>query len=119
MTRDLGTRKQSSRIQRTPLLVLCVLALAAVLVAALSGTLGFSGCLASMGNGWTVPLLAGLVILVAVLILSRQMPRYRDDDRTVRHTDVGGLNAPVCGRCGSAVMVSWRLCPRCGERLDD
>lgn len=62
-------------------------------------------------QGWALPALGGLVIVVSAWILLGETPKQRD----------GGGPAMVettCRGCGCTVADEWRLCPYCGVRLD-
>ncbi|MBI5232204.1 MAG: hypothetical protein HY876_08585 [Coriobacteriales bacterium] len=70
---------------------------------------GFSGTTAATPLGWTIPLIAGVLVGgLAWLLLS---------DRPAR----GGRENPptsiACASCGKACLDSWRLCPFCGTLL--
>ncbi len=66
---------------------------------------GLVGCTAATAAGWTIPLLAGLLVAgVAWLLLAE------DDSDPQR----GSPLAVRCSDCGHPVADEWRLCPYCG-----
>jgi hypothetical protein len=69
----------------------------------------FAQCSGLMGWGWSVPLLASVVIGGVVWFLSTQSPRPRGVSQAVE--------AGECPECAAAVLPAWRLCPACGTRL--
>ena len=77
-----------------------------------NGSLGFSRCSGAVGCGLIVPILAGLVIGLALWFLSGMPPKHGGDA-------IGGKSKVSCSSCGDVVMTDWRLCPTCGNRLDD
>lgn len=102
---------------RTVLAVLIGVALIGLLAGSLTlanGALGFSSCSGAVGYGWITPVLAGVIIGIVLWLLSGVTPKskYNDDP-------IGEEREVFCASCGDAVMSDWRLCPSCGNRLDD
>lgn len=85
-------------------------AIAGLLVAANDGA-GLSSCGVTSAFGWTLPLIAGIAIGVLAWVLhrgGRSSTRSEPQRATAR-----------CDSCGSALMESWRLCPYCGELIEN
>jgi len=73
---------------------------------------GFASCTAMTGFGWTVPLMAGLIIGgVSLLLLDGT-----GDDSHAAFTD--GSLTTTCSSCGSPIRADWRMCPHCGSMLE-
>ncbi len=65
----------------------------------------------SLGHGWGVPLLAGVVVGILSWLLLNESP-VDDESRALSgHT--------LCSACGSPILEDWRLCPYCGTFLGD
>ena len=101
------TRKQLMRIASAALGGLAVgLAFMAALLVLNSGG-GLVGCTAATAAGWTIPLLAGLVVGgVAWILLA--------EDKGGGSTPNGSTLSARCAGCGRPVADEWRLCPYCG-----
>jgi hypothetical protein len=100
------------RTRNTALTVLGVAALAAGLFGVLwvvNQGEGFAQCSGLLGYGWSVPLLASLVIGGVVWFLAVQSPRPRGTSQQ--------LDAGACPTCDGVVLPAWRLCPACGTKL--
>lgn len=89
-----------------------------MVVAALMAVLTFSnsdqgsaGSTAAVPFGWTIPLLAAVVLGAVAWTLSVQ-PRQQESGEEPH------LRARPCSACGKTVMGEWRLCPYCGRMLD-
>ncbi|MRR11668.1 zinc ribbon domain-containing protein [bacterium] len=80
-------------------------------LAVANGGLGFVTCTGTARSGWIVPLVGGLVIAMASLLLL-DPGRHADDDDAVE------LRASACASCGSPIIDEWRLCPHCGQLLE-
>lgn len=88
-----------------------------------SGTAVLVGLLVLVGGGgdggpmedlaawsWTFPLAALFVILGVTWLLLSQTPADPSSDEWLY---------AVCPACGRSVMRDWRLCPYCGEMLEE
>lgn len=105
-------------MSRSPYIRLAVAALLGALAAAavigvlvlVNADAGFSGCTATTGLGWLVPIIAGLVIAwVAFALMS---------DRPIGSTEESAPAVQTrCADCGGIIRGDWRLCPHCGTRL--
>ena len=85
-------------------------AVAGLLVAANAGV-GLYRCDVTSAFGWTLPLIAGVTIGVLAWMLhhgGRASAQSEPQHATAR-----------CDSCGSALMESWRLCPYCGELIEN
>jgi len=85
-------------------------AIVGLLVAA-NGGAGLSHCTVTGAFGWTLPLIAGIAIGALAWVLhrgGRASTRSEPQRATAR-----------CDSCGSALMESWRLCPYCGELIEN
>jgi predicted RNA-binding Zn-ribbon protein involved in translation (DUF1610 family) len=72
---------------------------------------GYLGDSSAASFGWIIPVVAGTVIgVVAFLLL--------DSDRSATEADVG-LKSTTCSACGAEIIEDWRMCPDCGEVLDE
>jgi len=103
-------------VARKPVLRLAAAAVGGLVVAAvlLAGILvlnasdGFAGSTAATPLGWTIPLIAGVLVGgLAWLLLSDRRPRSHGE----RPTSVS------CTSCGKPCLTTWRLCPYCGTLL--
>lgn len=71
---------------------------------------GFARCTATTGAGWLVPLVAVAAIAGAArVLLSGPRPS---------HPANAHQRIVACPRCAGEVRGDWRLCPHCGERLE-
>ena len=73
---------------------------------------GFTRCSASGAFGWTLPILAGLAIGVLVWLLHLGSRHHHEPS-------VSSHATARCDSCGSAMMESWRLCPYCGDLIEE
>ncbi|MBE0475970.1 MAG: hypothetical protein IBX62_02600 [Coriobacteriia bacterium] len=89
--------------------ILAVLAATAALLLRVDWSAGFAGCTWTAAFGWTVPLIAGLVIAAVAWLLLRTRPARSDEGI--------GFVAYECPACGERVIKGWRLCPYCGNML--
>jgi len=93
-----------------------VIAAGIVLVGVALATLAVLGT-GPLGNsstgvlGWIIPIVAGSVIGLAAFLLL-------DSDQADSGLRVE-LKAATCSSCGAEVMEEWRMCPDCGEMLDE
>jgi len=71
---------------------------------------GFARCTATTGAGWLVPLIAVAAIAGAARILLTG-PR-------ASHPAEAYQRVVACPTCAGEVRGDWRLCPHCGERLE-
>ncbi len=101
------TRKQAVMIAAaiTGGLAVGLAFLAGVLMLTSGG--GLIGCTAATAAGWTIPLVAGLVIGgVAWILLGSDASSGRNGPSVTNR----------CSDCGRPVAREWRLCPHCGTR---
>ncbi len=90
-----------------------VVAVAAVLfglLLAINADCGFAGCTGTSAFGWTLPIVAGILIGGVAWFLLFSAPNYADLGRHRPHSI-------PCPSCRKAVMAGWRLCPYCGRVL--
>ena len=81
------------------------------LLVLLNADCGFVGCTGTTPWGWIVPLVAGVVLgLVVVLLL--------DGEDLTDESKSRELKSSSCASCGSAIIDEWRMCPDCGELLE-
>ena len=101
-----------SRAVRWALAVLGALAFAGILLALLvliNSGWGFIGCTGLTPFGWIIPLVAGIVLgLVVMLLMEHEEQNDQDGQSPAR------LRATTCASCNGPVIDEWRLCPHCG-----
>ena len=101
---------RSSAVMRFVLVVVGSLAAAGVLLALLlliNSDCGFVGCSGLMPYGWIIPLVAGVVLGLVVMLLMNQDDAASEDSSEMRST--------ACSACGEMIIDDWRLCPHCGQ----
>lgn len=79
-------------------------------VVLLSGTRGAVGGSAPIAWTWTIPIASLLVIVSVTWLLLSQKPR---------ESGTGPRVYDSCPSCERSVMRDWRLCPYCGEVLEN
>lgn len=98
-----------SRAVRWTLGVIGALAFAGILLALLvliNSDWGFIGCTSFTPFGWIIPLVAGIVLGLVVMLLMENEEHDDEDPHSLRSTS--------CMSCGRPVIAEWRLCPHCG-----
>lgn len=73
---------------------------------------GFAGSTAATPMGWTIPLIAGVMVGgLAWLLLAdshAQEPSRGEPPHSV-----------ACATCGKSCLETWRLCPHCGTLIGE
>jgi len=106
---------QQKAAQRWALVLVGGLTFAALLfgvLVRLNAEYGFVACTATTPFGWIVPVVAGAVLGLVVLILLDDRRRDSGDDEAGRE-----LRSTACPSCGNEIIDEWRLCPDCGQLL--
>lgn len=85
-------------------------AVAALLVVVNAGD-GFTLCSATGAFGWTLPIVGGAAVGGLAWTLHHG-GHLRARSKPMRAT-------ARCNSCGSAMMESWRLCPYCGDLIEN
>ncbi|PKQ29120.1 MAG: hypothetical protein CVT60_07015 [Actinobacteria bacterium HGW-Actinobacteria-10] len=90
----------------------CAAVLMLGVLAYVNGGLQFADCTGTARAGWIVPLIGGLVIGLASLVLLKP-----GDDVNIPGSG-HQVHTSTCVSCGSPILQEWRLCPHCGQLME-
>lgn len=92
------------------IIAVCVAVAALILV--VNADAGLEGSTGTARYGWLAPLVAASVIGVVAWLLLGESSDHDDQPPSPSQTS-------VCPECGRSVLKQWRMCPYCGEMLED
>jgi hypothetical protein len=89
---------------------LFVAAVLLALILVLNADGSFAGSTAASPLGWTVPLIAGVLVAgLSWLLLAERPKRVSEAEDLPANTE--------CETCGKPCLSTWRLCPYCGTLI--
>lgn len=92
------------------IIIVCVAV--ATLLLVVNAEAGFQGSTGTARFGWLAPLIAASVIGgVAWLLLGQSSNHDQEPPAPSQRS--------VCPECGRGVLGQWRMCPYCGNMLED